>query len=404
MTAWNELPHVDMANFPDLERHRDDVRRLVERAGTPLFLCDRDNLADRYHALDHALQTHWGRHLVAYSFKTNYLVAKSRVLQDLGAWAEVVSWREYELARELDYAGDQIIFNGPLKPDAALRTAIADGALINVNDHDELDRLLAIVSERTTPLQIGIRVSSTLPRLGHSRFGFSLENDEAASAASKIYHSKTLELAAVHTHLYGDTDDSDIYGVAAERLGEFVVQCVPEYQRTVKVIDMGGGYPAHTPKPKSRTEWSPQPIEVYIQRIATALRKYFPDRDLAPTLVVEPGRYLTGDGVMLVTRVVHAKNRGDVRHVNCDGSISMVPLTHYCPQVIRAYTSEFLPRDAQVVQTMIHGSTCRENDLLYDGPFPTVYPGDYLVHYAAGAYNSSLSPDFIFASPGMEVF
>ena len=184
MSTSSQPPLVDMAYHPNVETGRARILHLLQRDGTPVFLCERDNLADRYRALDQSLETHWGKHIIAYSFKTNYLVAKLRILQELGAWAEVVSGREYQLARQLKFPGPSIVFNGPLKPDDSLRTAIADGALISINDHDELDRLIAITSDRTTPIDIGIRISSTLPCLGHSRFGFSLENTEASSAVS----------------------------------------------------------------------------------------------------------------------------------------------------------------------------------------------------------------------------
>ncbi len=341
---------------------------------------------------------------MGYSFKTNYLVAKCGIFRECGAWAEVVSGREYQLARELAYPGPSIIFNGPHKTADDLRTAILDGALVNLNDHDELDRIIQMTSDATAPLDIGLRLSSTLPKLGHSRFGFSLENGEATEAIGKIHRSPNLNLTALHTHLYGDTDEAEIYGLAASRLGEFAKQHIPDYQDTLKFIDMGGGFPAHGPKPKSRQTWNPQPIEIYIRTIAEALRAFFSVTERQPTLIVEPGRYLTCDGIMLVTRVVHVKERDGKQTVNCDGSISMVPLTHYCPQVIRVYTPELRERVGDETSTIIHGSTCRENDILYDGMFPPTKAGDYLIHFAAGAYNSSLSPDFIFAAPSLELF
>ena len=134
-----------------------------------------------------------------------------------------------------------------------------------------------------------------------------------------------------------------------------------------------------------------------------SLRHYFPDRLRHPTLIVEPGRYLTCDGIILVTRVIHVKQHDGRQVINCDGSISMVPLTHYIPQIIRAYTDDIQQRTGHEIPTIIYGSTCRENDILYEGPFAEARPGDYLVHYAAGAYNANLSPNFIFETPGMEL-
>ncbi len=276
--------------------------------------------------------------------------------------------------------------------------------MINVNDHDELTRLIRITATAPSRVDIGLRLSSTLPRLGQSRFGFSLENSEAASAAERVRDCSGLKLSALHTHLYGDTDDAAMYGLAASRLGDFAKQHVSDYQRTLRFVDMGGGFPAHGTQPKSRQTWDPQPIDVYVKTIADALRDYFPDENRRPILILEPGRYLTCDGILHVTQVVHAKERDGTQLVNCNGSISMVPLTHYCPQIIRAYSSELVARDEDNTRTIVYGSTCRENDILYEGDFPTTRPGDYLIHFAAGAYNSSLSPDFIFESPSLELF
>lgn len=405
MNPSNAAEHPDLEHFPNLERKRSTALAILARTGTPIFLCERENLIDRYQALTESLNAHWGQHVVGYSFKTNYLVAKCGIFRECGAWAEVVSGREYRLARELEYPGPSIVFNGPHKTDTELRTAIIkDRALVNVNDHDELERIIGITSAVESPIDIGLRISSTLPRLGHSRFGFSLENGEATAAVDRVCRAPGVNIAALHTHLYGDTDAENLYRLAASRLGEFAKQQIPDYQHALKFVDVGGGFPAHSPKPKSRQTWNPQPIDLYVRTITDALRPFFPLASRQPTLIVEPGRYLTCDGIVLVTRVLHVKDRDGTQTVNCDGSISMVPLTHYCPQIIRVYTPELTERVGAESSTIIHGSTCRENDILYDGMFPRVEPGDCLVHFAAGAYNSSLSPDFIFAAPSLELF
>lgn len=393
-----------MQYYPQIDRHRAVVHEILQRSGTPVFLGARSILEDRFRQLQHSMQQCWGQHIVGYSFKTNYLAAESGVFKSLGGWAEVVSEREYELARRLGYPGAEIILNGPHKPNSLLRAASRDGALINLNDLNELDRLQTIAASDGMTPRVGLRLSATLPRIGHSRFGFSMENDEAITAVRTLTLAPALRLEGLHTHAYGDTDDPEIYRLAADRLGAFAQRHIANYRQTLKYLDVGGGYPAHSPKPKSRTEWAPQEIDVYVKSVADALKKYFDPADKRQTLVMEPGRYLTCDGIVLATQVVHAFDRNGQQQVNCDGSISMIPLTHYCPQIINAYSSELQPKGDHVVPTIIHGSTCRENDLLYNGPFPRVTRGDYLLHFAAGAYNSSLSPDFIFAAPKLELF
>ncbi len=391
-----------LRHYPDLVAHRADILAVLERHATPLFVCERDNLADRYRELERCLGGAWPQSRIAYSFKTNYHVARLPLFRSLGAAAEVVSGREYRLARETGYPGRDIIFNGPRKSPQELDTALAEGALVNVNDRDELDAIVAwAAAADEVVVEIGMRLSGPVPKGGISRFGFSMDNDEATEALHAIARSPHVSLTALHTHLYGDTDDPEFYRDAAGRLGAFAREHIPDYQKALKVIDVGGGFPAHTPKPRSRSEWRPQPIGVYVEALVQGLRPFFPETATGPTLVVEPGRYLTADGVVLISRVLHVKARDGVQQVNGDGTISMVPLTHYCPQVIQAFSGSWQPHGGTMVPSILYGATCRENDILYQGVFPVVHPGDYLVHYAAGAYNASLSPDFIFESPDM---
>ena len=154
------LPAGFFEFFPDLVRDRARFGPLLGRIETPLFLADTAILVERYASLRETLERLWGPSAIAYSFKTNYAVAESRVLQEEGAWAEVVSGREYRLARRLGYAGEEIVFNGPYKRDDELRNALRDGALIHVNDPPELERLLALLPPRWSGVRIGLRVAA----------------------------------------------------------------------------------------------------------------------------------------------------------------------------------------------------------------------------------------------------
>ena len=117
------------------------------------------------------------------------------------------------------------------------------------------------------------------------------------------------------------------------------------------------------------------------------------------TLIVEPGRYLACDSTVFVSQVVRARVDGDSQTLVSNGAISMQPLTHYCPQIIQAFSPTFERRVTEPVPALVYGSSCREDDVLYHGLLPRAQIGDYLVHYAAGAYNANMSPAFIFDVP-----
>jgi diaminopimelate decarboxylase len=393
------LPHGFFDFYPDLARDRDRFAPLLGRIETPLFLADTEILVDRYATLRRTLERLWGPSAIAYSFKTNYAVAEARVFQEERPWAEVVSGREYRLARRLGYAGQEIVFNGPYKRDDELRNALRDGALIHVNDLPELERMLALLPRRPSGVRIGLRVSAEPIGPEPSRFGLSLARGEAEAAVARVASVEGLELAGFHLHLKSDTDDPAAYREAAGELARFIADFVPAQIRGgLTSLDLGGGFPAHGPKPRSRERWSPRPIDDYVRAINEGLAPAFPVNH-RPALILEPGRYLVADAIVFVSEIVRVEREAGLQLVTCDGARTMVPLTHYCPQVVRVFSPELELRDGAREPTIVFGASCRENDVLYRGLLPPSAPGDYLVFYAAGAYNSTLSPAFIFETP-----
>lgn len=389
------------AIYPDVETRQADIKLLLEQYGTPVVLCETDNLKDRFNCLKRSLISNWQKTQIAYSFKTNYDVAKEGILKEMGAFAEVVSGKEYALAKRIGYRGPEIIYNGPYKDEQSVVTAVDEGATINVNDRQELHKIIELSTARRKTVPVGIRISSTLGRFGHSRFGFSVENEEAAEAVQIISRADYLSLSGLHSHIYGDVDDENIYTASANAVAEFARRFVPDFKTRLRFLNMGGGFPADSPKPYSRTSWEPKSIDVYISAITNTLKRTFGSLKEMPTLVVEPGRYLVNDACLLITRVAHVGERFGKQLVNSNGSISMVPLTHYRPQIIRIYTRDLVAKTVGNCPTILYGATCRENDILFEGEFPRAEPGDILIHFGIGAYNSSLTPDFIFERPGV---
>jgi diaminopimelate decarboxylase len=395
-----------MEPFPDLRANRARFFEILEERPTPFFLLDPAILTDRALVMRDLLRRRWGPCAVAYSFKTNYQVAELGLPRQLGIRAEVVSGREYEMARRLGYPGEQVVYNGPHKSDTELRRALVDGALLHVHGGAELDRLIGVASSLGGTFEVGIRVSASLPYFGHSRFGFSLDDGEADAAVARIRDCPALELTALHFHGLGDTTDPHCYRLASRKLAAFAQKSIPDYRTRLRSLDLGGGFPAHGLKPRNREveSWDPRPIGEYVDAIVAELEPAFPSGS-RPTLILEPGRYLVNDAILLVAQVIDVPERtGATRQtVLSNASITMLPLIHYCPQIIRAWSPELSPRAGDELDSVLYGASCREDDILQEGPFPRVRVGDFLVTYAVGAYNANLGPDFIFETPPLLV-
>lgn len=384
-----------MDQFPDVEAQRVQLLSTLKKKSTPMFFVDTNILTDRYQELTQALENHWKKHIVAYSFKTNYAVA--RTFCALGAWSEVVSGKEYDMARHLGYSGEKIIFNGPLKRNEELLRAIKDDTLIHVDNREELQRIDGLTKNIRIRARIGIRLNASIHGIKPSRFGFSIEHGDAHKAAELIGSRRNLILASTHLHIGTNIDDPCAYKTASRKVGQFIWE-IKNRGSELQYIDMGGGFPAHGLPPFGVITWAPRPIEQNIKAITEGCQEFPSVRNL--TLIVEPGRYLVDDAVTFITSAYSVTRKKRKQIITVDATVSMLPLVHYQKQIVRVFTNDLMQKRGGVIPTIAYGSTCREDDVLYQGELPAVSVGDLVVFYCVGAYNQSMGSEFIFPKPG----
>jgi len=389
---------IPFVQLPNIAQNRKKILKLLSKNSTPLFIADKQIFLDRLEKLKTALSTYWGNSQVAYSFKTNYEIAKLNIFKKHKCWAEVVSGQEYSLAKKLGYKGTQIIFNGPHKKDSKLSLALKDGALVNIDNFDELERIIKIAKTKRGQWNIGIRINAKIPYVEKSRFGFSIDNDEAKSAIEKLKAARNLELTSFHSHIGSDIDNLSSYQVAAESLCNLIKNNIPDYQGSIESLDFGGGFPAHGKAPFGKKKWSPQPIEKYIEVITQPLGKTF-TRKNKPLLILEPGRYLVDNAVVFITKVVVTKYTQETQTVTVDATATMLPLIYYRPQIVKIFNKSLEEKRANVINSIVYGASCREEDLLYKNSLPKVRVGDLIVFFVVGAYNQTMSAEFIFKKP-----
>lgn len=384
-------------NFPSIADNKAKFYSFLSKQRTPFFVIEQRLVTRRYQALTSALKNYWEPAAVAYSFKTNYALAGSKLLKQLGAWAEVVSGREYALARQVGYRGERIVFNGPLKTEAELGRAMAEAALIHVDNKPELLRLLSFKRSFLKKARVGLRINAPIAHLPPSRFGFGLSSGSAQAALSILGRAR-LRLTSLHLHLGTDIDAAEAYRSAAEQLAQFCNLAETKLAQRVSFLDLGGGFPGKGLPPFGKTSWQPALIEDYIRVIAQALKNNLSEPS-GKTLLLEPGRHLIDDATVLLTKVYDVKRDNEVQKLLTDASVTMLPLRYYRPQIVQIYTPNLRQRSGRLVSTLIYGGSCREDDLLSGGYFPKASVGDLVIYYCVGAYNQSMGSDFIFGKP-----
>ncbi|MDP2360574.1 MAG: alanine racemase [bacterium] len=381
---------------------------LARDFGTPLYLLSESALRRKVQQFRRAFETRYPRVRLAWSYKTNYLGAVCRIMQQEGSWAEVVSGHEFRLARELDVPADRIIYNGPDKDDDSLRAAIAGGARIHLDHLEEIPRLEALVREVGLPagrdrLPVAIRVNMQLDAQHWDRFGFNLESGQAHEAARRLADSAELELAGLHTHIGTYVDNVDLYRRAAGRLVELAVWVRRFTGARLRWWDMGGGFAT-----RNTLHWAYQGGEVTcpsLQQYAEAICPVLatlplePGEEL-PELFFETGRALVDEAMHLLVRVVSERRLGDgSRALVVDAGVNLLSSTAW-------YRYDILPVGSQgsmiLEDTTLLGNLCMQIDVLRKGvPLPALRPGDLLVVRHIGAYNLSQSLQFIHGRPAV---
>jgi diaminopimelate decarboxylase len=111
-----------MESKTEIEGHL--VTDLLQTYGSPVYVLSEATIRTTYRELFQAFTTRYPKVQLAWSYKTNYLDAVCRIFHQEGAWAEVVSWFEYEKALNNGIDPKKIIFNGPYKKAEELKAAV----------------------------------------------------------------------------------------------------------------------------------------------------------------------------------------------------------------------------------------------------------------------------------------
>lgn len=382
-----------------------DAQALVQRFGSPLFVVSEARLREDYRRFAQAFADPAFDTRVAYSIKTNYLPAVVSIVKSEGAWAEVVSGMEYELARSLGYAPEQIVFNGPHKTQSELERALGDGAIVNIDNFDELTRVEAIARTLARKARIGIRISFNHGSVAWTKFGFNDDNGDSQRALERIAKNKRLSLELLHNHCGTFVLVHSIYAAAADRIVGLAKRA-RDLGLKPTMADFGGGFPsANTLRPEfdfkggSKREgdyWSP-----YAQAIGERLTRA---KDLfggRPQLILEPGRAVVDACTTLLATVVAKKSVAKNEDaIIVDAGVNLMPTAvYYDHPITRADATDVVPY-ARHRTMSVYGPLCMQSDRLRESAaLPPVEAGDIVRFSHVGAYCHSMAMQFIQTRP-----
>ncbi|MBI2949506.1 MAG: diaminopimelate decarboxylase [Verrucomicrobia bacterium] len=376
------------------------VESLARKYGTPLYVYSQRTLTQHFQKLNRALLPL--DHLICFAIKANGNLAVLRTLNNLGAGFDIVS--EGELRRVIAAGGDpqKCAFAGVGKTEAEIAFALRQGIYaFNVESEPELQRINAVAGRLKKMAPVAVRVNPNVDAHTHAKittgtyqnkFGIAFEEVEGVYArASKLKH---LRLRGLQMHIGSQLTEARPFIEAVRKVAPLVARLSSKYR--FEFFSIGGGLGiVYQPALASGSEkWWSSPKA---KRILTP-EKYA--HELLPLLqplglrvLIEPGRFITGNAGILVTRVEYIKRTGQKNFVIVDAAMN---------DLIRPafYDShhEIVPltrRSDRLISSDVVGPICESSDFFCkDRKLPKVSPGDYLALLSAGAYGFVMASNY----------
>jgi diaminopimelate decarboxylase len=367
------------------------VQNIADQVGTPFYLYSTATLKRHFQAFDSGFDGM--EHLTCFAVKACSNIAILNIFGKMGGGADIVSGGELFRAMKAGIDPKKIIYSGVGKTSAEMREALYAGILMfNLESPQELDRLQDVAAELGTKARVAFRINPDVdPRThayistGLSKNKFGVPVAEALQEYLRARDMENIEIVGVSCHIGSQLTQIDPFVEALHKIKAFVASLEQE-QITIKYLDLGGGVGITYDE-----EQPPHPHDY-----ARAIREELGGMDC--TLVLEPGRVITGNAGILVTRVQYTKvNSGGEqpkRFVIVDAAMN--DLTR--PALYGAF-HDIMPvreEDGEKSERVdIVGPICETGDFMArDRMMPETEQGDLLAIMSSGAYGFSMSSNY----------
>jgi diaminopimelate decarboxylase len=390
---------MDHFSYKDGLLHCEDasVADIAADVDTPCYIYSRATLLDHFDKLVAAFKPL--QPLMCYSIKSCSNLAVLKLLRDRGAGMDLVSGGELHRAMAAGVDPAMCVYAGVGKSDAEIRQALQAGVgWFNVESEAEFENIAAIAKQMNLTCKAALRINPDVDPSTHrytttgkkeTKFGVDIER---ARAFFRSYGQDAhCHLRGIHLHLGSPIYSASPYVQSIEKVLHLMDELAsdPTQPVVVEMLDLGGGYGADY-----ETDQSPLAID-YANEIVPLLR----DRvEAGLQIILEPGRSITANAGILLTRVLYMKTSGDKTFAICDGGMNvLIRPSHYeafhfiwPAQVREAFVPRRRAKDMNMtglVPMDVVGPICETGDFLaLDRPLPPMQRGDLLAVFSAGAY------------------
>ena len=347
---------------------------------TPFLVINIGNIRSKYQQLRKGFDFA----KIYYAVKANPNVDVLTLLRDLGSNFDIASIYELDKVMGLGVGVERISFGNTIKKRKDVREFYRRGVRLFATDSEYDVRMLA---EEAPGSRVYVRIltegSQTADWPLSRKFGC---QPDMAIDLLILAKELGLEPYGVSFHVGSQQRDIGVWDAALAKVKYIFDWLKTEENIDLKMINMGGGFPANY---MDRTN----EFEVYAHEITSFLRDDFGD-DL-PEIILEPGRSLVGDSGVIFSEVVLISRKDKTalnRWVYTDigkfnGLIETLGESIKYPV--------FCDRSGETEEVVLAGPTCDSLDIMYEDAkyeMPlNLEVGDRLYWVSTGAYTTSYS-------------
>lgn len=419
--AWGESIAADDTGYykPLIEeaiKNKKLFLKAAKKFGTPLYILDEKILEKKALYFMNTFRKQIPASEYFYALKSNDLPYLVKRLGSYGYYADVAGIFELQLALKLGFK--KIIFTGPGKSLEELNLAIKnnDKVIVNIDNTDELDRIVRLIRNKRKQVNISIRINpDSLIMKTWSKFGVDLM--DLKKTILKVTQNKKLILVGLHFHSsWNETPER--YCRNIKLIGNYLKKhFTGKDLASLEFLDIGGGiYPedqstltkfshryALQELIEERTEKSfnfdisqfyldeTDELSKFAKKISEYVRKYILTFKKNLKICFEPGRYISNNSTHVLLTVIAEKNK----NVITDGGMNLIGGLDFYNYLYSPIINLSKPA-LSTKKKIIYGSLCKADDLWGYSYFGTdCKKGDMLIVLMQGSYTFSRAWRFL---------
>ena len=357
---------------------------LAKEYGTPVYVYSGSKLKEN---LNGYLSSVREEDKVCYSVKSNSNIHLLELLADLGSGFDVVSGNELRKCLEAGAKPEDIVFSGVGKTEEELVLAIKENIFsINIESEEELDRIIKTAKDLEIKAQCMIRINPDISSESHpyiqtglktSKFGILREGiDSLVEKASK---SGLINLKGIASHVGSQIFNKELIFENLNLLIEIANNLIRQ-GHALSYIDLGGGLGISYQEEKEL-----KPREV-LEEVISKLEP------LNLNLLLEPGRSISGNTGVLLSKVEYLKKTSDLNFAVIDSGMNDL----LRPSLYQAWhnISVVETNNQKELSYKVVGPVCESGDTFGEDRMLSIDEDSILAIHDAGAYGHVMSSNY----------